>query len=87
MQKFCVVYTGICGSSDKWDRAFGSRLPNVPEASGVIRSYGLNIYRQCFRERADKLGFKKYDSTPFSDGFFTQNAFQPCVIEVSSFVR
>lgn len=27
----------------------------------LIRSYGLNLCRQCFREVADKLGFKKYD--------------------------
>jgi small subunit ribosomal protein S14 len=26
----------------------------------VIRRYGLNLCRQCFREIADKLGFKKY---------------------------
>ncbi|RLJ08141.1 MAG: 30S ribosomal protein S14 [Candidatus Aenigmatarchaeota archaeon] len=27
---------------------------------GVIRKYGLNYCRQCFREVAEKLGFKKY---------------------------
>jgi len=27
---------------------------------GVIRKYGLNICRRCFREVAEKLGFKKY---------------------------
>jgi len=27
----------------------------------VIRSYGLLLCRQCFREVAGKLGFKKYD--------------------------
>ncbi|MHC1590654.1 MAG: 30S ribosomal protein S14 [Candidatus Helarchaeales archaeon] len=26
----------------------------------VIRSYNLMICRRCFRERATKLGFKKY---------------------------
>jgi len=25
-----------------------------------IRKYGLNVCRQCFREVAEKLGFKKY---------------------------
>ena len=25
-----------------------------------IRTYGLNLCRQCFREKAAKLGFKKY---------------------------
>ena len=28
---------------------------------GHIRSYGLNLCRQCFRETATKLGFKKYN--------------------------
>lgn len=27
---------------------------------GLIRRYGLNICRQCFREVAEQLGFKKY---------------------------
>ncbi|MCG2719426.1 MAG: 30S ribosomal protein S14 [Nanoarchaeota archaeon] len=27
---------------------------------GNIQAYGLNICRQCFRENAKKLGFKKY---------------------------
>ena len=26
----------------------------------VIKRYGLNICRQCFREIAEELGFKKY---------------------------
>ncbi len=29
--------------------------------NGLIRKYGLYICRQCFRERAERLGFKKYD--------------------------
>lgn len=28
---------------------------------GVIYKYGLLYCRQCFREEAEKLGFKKYD--------------------------
>ena len=28
---------------------------------GHIRKYGINMCRQCFRENATKLGFKKYD--------------------------
>ena len=28
---------------------------------GVIRKYGLMYCRQCFREQAEKLGFRKYD--------------------------
>ncbi|TFH29267.1 MAG: 30S ribosomal protein S14 [Promethearchaeota archaeon] len=27
---------------------------------GLIRAYGLNICRRCFREVAPKIGFKKY---------------------------
>jgi len=27
---------------------------------GLIRRYGINICRQCFREVAEKMGFKKY---------------------------
>lgn len=27
---------------------------------GHIKKYGLNLCRQCFREVATKLGFKKY---------------------------
>ncbi|MBN2154715.1 MAG: 30S ribosomal protein S14 [Candidatus Lokiarchaeota archaeon] len=27
----------------------------------IIRSYGLMICRRCFRETANKIGFKKYD--------------------------
>ena len=27
---------------------------------GLIRRYGLNVCRQCFREIANDLGFKKY---------------------------
>jgi len=28
---------------------------------GIIRKYGLNLCRQCFREIAPKLGFRKLD--------------------------
>ncbi len=28
--------------------------------SGVIRKYGMKICRQCFRDNATNLGFKKY---------------------------
>ncbi len=26
---------------------------------GLIRKYGLNVCRRCFRERANDIGFKK----------------------------
>ena len=28
---------------------------------GLIRRYGLHLCRQCFREKAEEIGFKKYD--------------------------
>ena len=28
--------------------------------AGVIRKYGMNMCRQCFREYAKDIGFKKY---------------------------
>jgi len=28
---------------------------------GLIRKYSINICRQCFREVAKQLGFRKYD--------------------------
>ncbi|MFO8078070.1 MAG: 30S ribosomal protein S14 [Thermoplasmatota archaeon] len=27
---------------------------------GLIRAYGLHICRQCFREKAEEMGFKKF---------------------------
>ncbi|BGP34176.1 40S ribosomal protein S29 [Rhodotorula toruloides] len=33
--------------------------PEAPHQAGLIRKYGLNICRQCFRERADVIGFAK----------------------------
>ena len=29
--------------------------------AGIIRKYGLLYCRQCFREDAEKIGFRKYD--------------------------
>jgi small subunit ribosomal protein S14 len=29
--------------------------------SAIVRRYGLNLCRQCFREIAPKIGFKKYN--------------------------
>nr|6WDR_d Chain d, 40S ribosomal protein S29-A [Saccharomyces cerevisiae S288C] len=28
--------------------------------TGLIRKYGLNICRQCFREKANDIGFNKF---------------------------
>ena len=39
----------------------GSRMcRRCGQHDAVIRKYGLNLCRQCFRELAPKLGFKKY---------------------------
>jgi len=27
---------------------------------GIIRKYSLHLCRQCFREKAEEIGFKKY---------------------------
>lgn len=44
-------------------RKFGKSLSgcrNCGKTRGVIRKYSLLYCRQCFREQAEKLGFKKY---------------------------
>ncbi|KAG7194358.1 40S ribosomal protein S29 [Scheffersomyces spartinae] len=39
----------------------GSRQCRVCSShTGLIRKYGLNICRQCFREKATDIGFNKY---------------------------
>lgn len=30
---------------------------------GIIRKYGLNICRQCFREKSEQIGFTKVSRT------------------------
>ncbi len=45
------------------ERKFGKgaiRCVRCGRHQGVIRRYGLNLCRQCFREVAKELGFKKY---------------------------
>lgn len=44
-------------------RVFGKSLHpciKCTRTRGVIRKYGLQYCRQCFREEAEKIGFKKY---------------------------
>jgi ribosomal protein S14 len=44
-------------------RKFGKNIHKCRRCGrtgGVIRSYGLYYCRQCFREEAENLGFKKY---------------------------
>jgi len=44
-------------------RKFGKSLHKCRKCGkrrGVIRKYGLLYCRQCFREEAEKLGFRKF---------------------------
>ena len=43
-------------------RAFGYKVgcERCGRKRGIIRRYGLHLCRQCFREIAPELGFKKY---------------------------
>ena len=43
-----------CGRSLK-------RCTRCGRIRGHIKKYGLNVCRQCFREIATKIGFKKYN--------------------------
>jgi ribosomal protein S14 len=48
-------------SEAKRKRGKGSRPCRRCGSYGpIIRRYGLNMCRQCFRENAEALGFKKY---------------------------
>lgn len=45
------------------DRKFGRgvhKCRKCGRTGGLIRKYGLLYCRQCFREEAEKLGFRKY---------------------------
>ena len=44
-------------------RSFGKNIYKCRKCrrtKGMIRQYGLLYCRQCFREEAEKLGFRKY---------------------------
>lgn len=46
------------------ERKYGftvKRCINCGRIGAHVGSYGLHLCRQCFREMAPKLGFKKYD--------------------------
>ncbi len=46
------------------DRKFGKNVRECRKCgkkAGLIRKYGLLYCRQCFREEAEKLGFRKFD--------------------------
>lgn len=38
----------------------GRTCENCGTSNGVIRKYGMMICRKCFREKAERLGFKKF---------------------------
>ena len=49
--------------SEKKERAYGKgsrQCTRRGNRNGLIRRYGLNLCRQCFREVAEGLGFKKF---------------------------
>lgn len=52
--KFCAPKKRKTGRSRKRCRLCG-------RVGGHIDKYGLNLCRQCFRENATKLGFKKFN--------------------------
>jgi small subunit ribosomal protein S14 len=50
-------------TAKKRERKFGKgsrKCRRCGKHDGLVRSYGLNYCRQCFREVAKKIGFKKY---------------------------
>ncbi len=49
--------------SEKKERSYGKgsrQCTRCGNRNGLIRRYGLNLCRQCFREVAESLGFKKF---------------------------
>ena len=45
------------------ERTYGKGIKQCEECKntrGYIAKYGINMCRKCFREHADKLGFKKF---------------------------
>lgn len=47
------------GPTEPFGRGF-NRCKRCGRYRGLIRRYGLYLCRQCFREAAQDLGFKKY---------------------------
>ncbi len=46
----------------------GSRQCRVcAHKAGLIRKYGLNVCRQCFREKSTDIGFIKVGDPPFAN--------------------
>lgn len=63
MKKYGKKHVKKTTTPQRISRKFGagSRRCSICGSYGShVRIYGLNMCRQCFRERAGKLGFKKY---------------------------
>ena len=58
----CVVYRAPPSRSNGLRTSnFFSEWSAYLESLVLIRKYGLNMCRQCFRQYADEIGFKKLD--------------------------
>lgn len=58
-----VKLTRLMKFNKSKNRKFGKnirRCRKCGRSGGIIRSYGLVYCRQCFREEAERLGFRKY---------------------------
>ena len=53
-------YTKHNSSKDRSTGVALRKCERCGRVRGHIRKYGLNLCRQCFREIATELGFKKY---------------------------
>ena len=50
------------GRTGKSKKTFGRKIgcKRCGRKRGIVRRYGLHLCRQCFREIAPEIGFKKY---------------------------
>lgn len=59
----CLLFHNVPSTKPPKVRPFGKskiRCIRCGTREAVIRKYGLNLCRRCFREVAPQLGFKKY---------------------------
>ena len=50
---------------DIWLTLYSSHSRVCTHPAGLIRKYGLNICRQCFREKSSDIGFVKVCSASY----------------------
>lgn len=61
-----AIWPDYCGGVNNMGRIHGERIGrstgcrSCGRKRGLIRRYGLRLCRQCFRDFAPELGFKKY---------------------------